>query len=177
MSNQKRDIAFYKRSKEPWTEKEYINIMNYVGDDQAFSWCTIDSDSYAYRKFIFDDGDPEHFMSLWSDQEENRNFSDCQQLAYEDVFENKEPASEIPEGTLVIARHKDGFTCKAKYFSKCNGKHIVDLSSTHAMIADTVEVIPTMTKKEAKQRVSELFADKSKVTSQMIRDIIDLIKE
>ena len=181
MNNKKRNLAFYKRSGKPWTEEEYRNIMKHVGDNDKGDWYVHSYYEDANRKYIFDGDYSASFMYFWEAQERNPNFPNCQQIAYEDVFGNnpsQECTPEIPEGTIVTAtREKDGFTRQARYFGTCNGKHVVDFNGTHAMIVDAVEVVHTMTKKEAKQRVSELFADKSKVTSQMIRDIIDLIEE
>ena len=77
----KRNIAFYKRSGTPWTEEEYHNIVKYCGyeTDSGIS-------NYAYRKFIFDNGDPHRFMCIWIKQEEDKNFRNCEQVAYEDIF-------------------------------------------------------------------------------------------
>ena len=183
MSDQKRKIAFYKRSKKPWTEEEYRNIIEYVGDnDYEFDWCKDDYYLDNNRKYIFDDGDDETFMHFWVDQEQNSNFPNCQKIAYEDVFGNnhsQECTPEIPEGTIVMASCKDdNIPWKAKYFGKCRDKHIItNFNGKRISMVDHVKVIPTMTKAEAKQRVSELFVDKRKVTSHMIRDIIDLIEE
>ena len=85
---------------------------------------------------------------------------------------------EIAKGTIVKALRNDGYSKQAVYFGKCREKHIVDFNGTSAMLYDNVEVLPTMTKKEAKQKVSELFSAGCKnVNSQKIREIIDLIED
>ena len=62
------------------------------------------------------------------------------------------------------------------YFGYCNGKHLIDANGTNVQLADEISHIPTLTKKEAKQKVSELFANPKNVSSEQIRNIIDLIK-
>jgi len=86
---------------------------------------------------------------------------------------------EIKPGTIVQATRSDGFTTRATYFGYVNNKHIAHEGSSKlfAMLFDSVEIIPTYTKHEAKQKVSELFANYKVPTSQQIRDIIDLIEE
>lgn len=84
---------------------------------------------------------------------------------------------EIKRDTVVKAtRSKDGFSYQAKYYARCGEKHAVDFNGTQVMIVDEVEVVPTLTKKEAKQIVSQMFGSGKKPTSQMIRDVIDLIQ-
>ena len=83
----------------------------------------------------------------------------------------------IPEGTIVLAKRNDGYSTQGKYFGFCNGKHVVDFNGTSAMLYDSIESLPTLTKKEAKQKISELFANPKNVTSEKIRNIIDLIKD
>ena len=176
-SKERRNLAFYKKSGEPWTDEECENIVRYVGCEVQIEygdWGNINTEN----KYVFDDGHGGRWMANWSSQETDGNFKNCKQVAYEDVFPMVLEPDEIPEGTIVTAsREKDGFTCQAKYYAKCGDKHAVDFNGTHAMIVDNVEVVPTMTKKEAKQRVSELFANDGKnVTSHKIREIIDLIE-
>lgn len=91
--------------------------------------------------------------------------------------------AEIKPGTIVLAtrnstneKHKD-YTWQATYYGKFNNHYLVDFNGTHYRIADSICVIPTLTKKEAKQKISELFSDTKNVTSEKIRNIIDLIKE
>jgi len=83
----------------------------------------------------------------------------------------------ILEGTIVKTKRNDGYETQSVYYAKCGDKHAVDFNGTSAMIVDEVEVIQNITKKEAKQKVSELFANScKKITSQQIRNIINLIK-
>ena len=88
---------------------------------------------------------------------------------------------EITQGTIVQATRKGStsdkdYTWQGVYFGYCNGKHLIDANTTHVMLADEIEVIPILTKKEAKQKISELFANPKNVTSEKVRNIIDLIK-
>lgn len=84
---------------------------------------------------------------------------------------------DLPQGTIVKAtRFNNDFTWQGVYYGKVNDKYLIDFNGTHCMVADKVEIIPTLTKKEAKQKVSELFANPKNITSQKVRDIIDLIK-
>ena len=53
---------------------------------------------------------------------------------------------------------------------------MIDANTTHVQLADEVLLIPTLTKKEAKQKISELFSQPKNVTSDKVRNIIDLIK-
>jgi hypothetical protein len=82
----------------------------------------------------------------------------------------------IPQGTIVLARRKDGFEQQGVYFGYCNGKHLIDANNTHVMLFDEIERIPSLTKKEAKQKVSELFGKQNTPTPQEIRNIIDRIQ-
>ena len=94
------------------------------------------------------------------------------------------PLLRIKQGIIVKATRYNGlnglgdpYIWQGVYFGYCNGKHLIDFNGTHCMVADEVEVVSTLTKKEAKQKVSELFANNGKnVTSQKIREIIDLIE-
>lgn len=91
----------------------------------------------------------------------------------------------IQPGTVVLATRKSNsdkfkdYTWQGTYFGYCNGKHLIDSNGTHVQLADKIACIPTLTKKEAKQKISELFANanSTKLTSQNIRNIIDLIKD
>lgn len=91
----------------------------------------------------------------------------------------------IQPGTVVLATRKSNsdkfkdYTWQGTYFGYCNGKHLIDANGTHVQLADEIAHIPTLTKKEAKQKISELFANanSTKLTSQNIRNIIDLIKD
>lgn len=108
-------------------------------------------------------------------------------LNFEDIFIGsinneiaKENNSEIKQGTIVKAIRYDltkNIITQGVYYGKCNDKHLIDYNGTSCTVVDEVEIIPTLTKKEAKQKVSELFGQPNKVTSKQIRDIIDLIEE
>ena len=87
----------------------------------------------------------------------------------------------MKQGDIVLAtqyREKGNYICQSKFYAVCGDKYAVDFNGTHAMLVDEVVVLPTMTKKEAKQKVSQMFCNGGKtVTSQQTRDIIDLIKD
>lgn len=91
----------------------------------------------------------------------------------------------IQPGTVVLATRKSAsgefkdYTWQGTYFGYCNGKHLIDANGNSVHLADEIAHIPTLTKKEAKQKISELFANdnSTKLTSQNIRNIIDLIKD
>lgn len=93
--------------------------------------------------------------------------------------------AEIKPGTIVLATRKSAsgefkdYTWQGTYFGYCNGKHLIDANGNSVHLADEIAHIPTLTKKEAKQKISELFANdnSTKLTSQNIRNIIDLIKD
>ena len=88
----------------------------------------------------------------------------------------------IQPGSIVLATRKStsgefkDYTWQGTYFGYCNGKHLIDANGTNVQLADEISHIPTLTKKEAKQKVSELFANPKNVSSEQIRNIIDLIK-
>lgn len=85
LPTEKRNLAFYKRSGEPWTKAEYDNIQNYCGLCNDSSSIT---DSYSQtKKFIFDDGGSYNYMFMWYEQEEDPAFKNCTQVTYEDIFE------------------------------------------------------------------------------------------
>jgi len=81
---QKRNLAFYKRSGEPWTQEEYKAVCKWCCDlsDEDFTLYSIDTKV----KYIFDDGYDNAFLYPWSYQEKNHNFKNCKQVAYEDIF-------------------------------------------------------------------------------------------
>lgn len=60
--SQKRNLAFYKESGEPWTPEELRNICKYCGDNDTAT-SSID-DSYK-RKWVYDDGSSTAFMWMW----------------------------------------------------------------------------------------------------------------
>lgn len=79
----RRNLAFYKRSGLPWTDTELNEIGKYCGSP-SFTGLT----NYANYKFIFDDASDSKFMYPWVRQENNANFKNCKQVAYEDIFGN-----------------------------------------------------------------------------------------
>ena len=91
--------------------------------------------------------------------------------------------AEIQPGTIVIATRKStsdkfkDYSWQGTYYGKLNEHYLLDYNGTHYQVADSISVIPTLTKKEAKQKVSELFANSKNVSSEKIRNIIDLIKD
>lgn len=119
-------------------------------------------------------------------------YEDCwKNISEEEVLEliNQRNNQETPDledgitqGTIVLATRKSkndnhqDYTWQATYYGKFNEHYLVDFNGTHYQIADSISIIPTLTKKEAKQKVAELFSQPNKVTSEKIRNIIDLIK-
>ena len=88
----------------------------------------------------------------------------------------------IQPGSIVLATRKStsgefkDYTWQGTYYGKLNEHYLLDYNGTHYQVADSISGIPTLTKKEAKQKVSELFANPKNVSSEQIRNIIDLIK-
>jgi len=91
-------------------------------------------------------------------------------IEYEEVILNKT----YKQGDIVLAK-RDDFETQAIYYGEINGKYAVDFNGTSCMIVDSVEILPTYTKKEAKQKVSKLFANPKDVSSDKVRKIIDRI--
>jgi len=80
----RRNLAIYKLSGEPWTQEELDKVYDYTGsrrEERTYS-------SELSNKFIFDDGDQRHpqHTDLWSMQEDDSNFKNCKQVAYEEIF-------------------------------------------------------------------------------------------
>ncbi len=98
------------------------------------------------------------------------------------VTVEKDITQDIQPGTIVLATRKStsdkfqDYSWQGMYYGKLNDHYLLDYNGTHYQVADTVEIVPTLTKKEAKQKISELFANPKTVSSQKIRDIIDLIE-
>ena len=85
LPTEKRNLAFYKRSGEPWTDKECENIVRYIGAPSQIrdkDWGNIKPTC----KYIFDGGMSYYYMANWSRQEEDPAFKNCKQVAYEDIF-------------------------------------------------------------------------------------------
>lgn len=82
--SQKRSLAFYKESGEPWTPEELQNIYRYCGDNSTPASGTID---FLKRKWVYDDSSDETFMWMWAKQDFPSSYT---RLSYESVF-NKQP--------------------------------------------------------------------------------------
>lgn len=82
--SQKRNLAFYKESGEPWTPEELQNMYRYCGDNSTNVSGTVDS---YKRKWVYDDSSNAAFMWMWTKQDFPSNYT-C--LSYESVF-NKQP--------------------------------------------------------------------------------------
>ena len=82
--SQKRNLAFYKESGEPWTPEELQNIYRYCGDNSTPASGTVD---FYKRKWVYDDSSNAAFMWMWVKQDFPSNYT-C--LSYESVF-NKQP--------------------------------------------------------------------------------------
>lgn len=102
---------------------------------------------------------------------------------YQNKLEKESEQEDIQPGTIVIATRKStsdkfkDYSWQGTYYGKLNEHYLLDYNGTHYQVADSISVIPTLTKKEAKQKVSELFANSKNVSSEKIRNIIDLIKD
>ena len=85
----KRNLAFYKRSRTPWTLEEFKKIQEYVGDT-----CTWNIP--PTMEYVFDSGEHEEpHMYDWVQVDEDyddycqydhHNFFECKQVVYEDIF-------------------------------------------------------------------------------------------
>lgn len=62
---QKRNLAFYKESGEPWSVEELKNICKYCGDITTI--LAADSEQYK-RKWVYDDSSSTAFMWMWQEQ-------------------------------------------------------------------------------------------------------------
>ena len=89
----------------------------------------------------------------------------------------------IQPGSIVLATRKstsdkfEDYSWQGTYYGKLNEHYLLDYNGTHYRVANTIEYVPTLTKKEAKQKISELFANAKNVSSELVRNIIDLIKD
>lgn len=79
--SQKRNLAFYKESGEPWTPEELRNIYRYCGDNDTITG-NIADDDYK-RKWVYDDSSNVAFMWMWAKQDFPSNYI---HLSYESVF-------------------------------------------------------------------------------------------
>ena len=114
-----------------------------------------------------------------------KNISEEETLVLINQINNQEINNldvDIQPGTIVLATRKStdakhgDYTWQGTYYGKFNEHHLLDFNGTSYRIADEVKILPTLTKKEAKQKISELFNQPKNVTSEKIRNIIDLIK-
>lgn len=78
--SQKRNLAFYKESGEPWTPEELQNIYRYCGDNSTPASGTVD---FYKRKWVYDDSSNAAFMWMWVKQDFPSNYT-C--LSYESIF-------------------------------------------------------------------------------------------
>lgn len=110
----KRNLAFYKRSGKSWTKEEVHNINKYCGD------CNGPAIPSLY--YIFDDGMDNDFMHDWYEQKNHPNFSNCKQVAYEDIFETENflsnfkplPYIDCSPKLTIKPIQKDNFMTKLK---------------------------------------------------------------
>ena len=77
LGDDKRNLAFYKRSCEPWTQGEYNNIMRLVGNNVYTLY-------HTNPKYIFDDGTGTYHT--WQLGYHTEQFNRCRKVAYEDIF-------------------------------------------------------------------------------------------
>lgn len=125
------------------------------------------------------DGWDNFYIDCWKDISKE-DVMDLLELveSIEDVVEEKE----IQPGTIVLATRKsttdkhEDYIWQGTYYGKLNEHYLLDYNGTHYQVANYIQSIPTLTKKEAKQKISELFGNPKNVSSQKIRDIIDLIE-
>lgn len=78
-----RNIAVYKRDGSEWTQQEAQKVITYLDPTAVTIKPHIEDLEY---KWIFDDGDKDEYSYPWSDQEDDTNFANCLQIAYEDLF-------------------------------------------------------------------------------------------
>ncbi len=82
-TDQKRNLAFYKKSNIPWTKAEAINICDYCGDVDT----NFDEEHIPEAEYFYDTGSGiKAFMYAWTEQIEQR-INECELLCYEDIFE------------------------------------------------------------------------------------------
>ena len=90
----RRNLAFYKRSGLPWTQKEYLKILFYT---EGATYGPPISGHVCKNKFIYDCGDSNYFQYPWDKQLLASNFALCKPVAYEDIFSSKRIAIVIRE--------------------------------------------------------------------------------
>lgn len=160
---------------------EDYDLQNWLEEDvdedelKYFLYTKIEDNTYHYSTEIYEEGG---LTKCTIPISTILNFIRDNELI-EAPLKNK--INQINQGTVVRATRNNGdnspYIWQGVYFGYCNGKHLVDFNGTHCMVADEIEAVPTLSKKEAKQKVSELFGNGGKnVSSQKIREIIDLIE-
>ena len=75
-----RNLAFYKKSSNPWTKKEFENILKYCGDSR------VSSDLNSDFTYIFDNGNSKNFMFTWEGFEFSECLHYCDKVSYEGLF-------------------------------------------------------------------------------------------
>lgn len=148
-------------------------------------WIKSESDCKWYVGEYRDDW-IEFTNSNWKDEDYElfkKSIYNAKEYQEDLVTVEKEISQEdIQPGTIVLATRKStsdkfkDYIWQGMYYGKLNEHYLLDYNGTHYQVADTVEIVPTLTKKEAKQKVSELFANPKNVSSEKIRNIIDLIE-
>lgn len=169
-------------------QKDGNFIVGFDGNSSGrVFWVKSESDC-AYNVGVYRDDWVEFTNSNWRDVEDIKLFLSATQprieTGQEDLVtvEKEIPQKDIQPGTIVLATRKStsdkfkDYIWQGMYYGKLNDHYLLDYNGTHYQVADTVEIVPTLTKKEAKQKVSELFANPKNVSSEKIRDIIDLIE-
>jgi len=163
------------------TEEKAINLINWAVENDLM--CYWEASDYSYGKY---GSDTCLMVSEYGQYCEKEFYEDegYTILSYDDVVigDSKET---FKKGDLVNGiRLSDN--CKFnlhRYYGYCEqeNKHLIHSNTNHneplqVWLVDKVEKVEMITKKQAKQEVSELFAHDNKPTSQMIRNIIDRIE-
>lgn len=102
-----------------------------------------------------------------------------EKVNYSKSTENK---IEINKGDRVIATRKGdsldiGYVWEGTYYGKFNDHYLLDFNGYTYQIADKIEIVPKLTKKEANQKISELFSNNKNITAEKVMNIIDQIAD
>ena len=143
----KRNLAFYKRSGKSWTKEEVRNINKYCGD--------CNGPAIPSLHYIFDDGMDNDFMHDWYQQKNHPNFSNCKQVAYEDIFETENflsnfkplPYIDCSPKLTIKPIQKDNFMTKLKNTALVT----VDQNKEALIIASKMEAGRIINKQVLKQ--------------------------
>ena len=156
------------------TQEKYRELLKWINCN-VFN-IRLDSFSYKHKEntciLIYDDIHSEYVID---DNKDSFIRDKYKVISYEEAL-LKPTKKPIKQGDIVLAKRDDGFETQAVYYGDINGKYAVDFNGTSCMLVDSVELLPTYTKKEAKQKVSELFGNPKNVSSYEVRKIIDRIK-